>query len=669
MKHLPFLIACLISFNSYSQSAKNNFTKFGKITVEDLQKKVYEIDSAANAVVLSDIGETEVVGNTKGWFSLSSQRHTVVHILNKNGYNEANIEIPLYVDGRDEEKVTSLKAVTYNLENGKIKETKLEKSEQFKERVDKNKILIKFTMPQVREGSIIEYEYEVSSDFISIVDPWYFQSLTAPTLWSEFTFTVPQFFSYNFLSNGYLPLTASDRKDYKQTFLVSENATASSSDRVNFTTGVSDFKWTVKNAPALKTENFTSSIRNHISRMEFQLAAQNEPLKPHSFRSTWQEITKGLLESENFGQKLNANNNWMSDEIKPLYAGLNDNEEKAKTIFAYVRDNFKNTGRNSVFMDQTLREVFKTKKGNNAEINLLLTAMLRYAGLQADPIILSTTGHGYSIEYSPMINSMNYVVVQFINGNHIEYLDASEPRLGFNKLPEMCYNGHARVVNQEASPVYFVADSIKENKTTSFNIFNSEGEKWIAKVIQYPGFYESYQIRNDVNEKGKEEFFKEIQAQYSTTAKIKNTFIDSLKNYEKPVAIKYDLEFNNEGEEILYVNPTFGEGYKKNPFAAAERSYPVEMPYASTETIVARIEVPQGYKVDELPTQTLVKLDQEGKTFFEYRISQSGNVINFLNKLKIARAFFLPEEYPLLREFFNLVVKKQNEQIVFKKEK
>jgi len=38
-------------------------------------------------------------------------------------------------------------------------------------------------------------------------------------------------------------------------------------------------------------------------------------------------------------------------------------------------------------------------------------------------------------------------------------------------------------------------------------------------------------------------------------------------------------------------------------------------------------------------------------------------------KLIMKRTYFLPDEYDLLREFFNMVVKKQSEQIVFKKKK
>lgn len=666
MKSIFTLLLTGIFLCGYAQNETSPFPKFGKITSKDLRTKFYTIDSNANAVVLSDVGSASVQGNTSGWFSILSKRHTIIHILNKNGYDEASIEIPLYMDGRSEEKVSGLKAVTYNLENGKVTETKLEKSGQFLEIIDKNRKVLKFTLPQVKEGSIIEFQYKVLSDFISIPDPWYFQRLTAPTLWSEFSFIVPQFFKYNMLSRGYLTLTYSDRKDRLENFNVSGGGGASITQRSSFSSGVSDYRWVIKNAPELKTENYTSSILNHIARMEFQLAAQSDPLVMRSYRSTWEEITKNLLLSENFGQKLNANNNWMSDDVKPLLSG-GDNFQKAKKIFEFVRDNFKSNGDYGVYMNQTLRNVFKSRQGSVPEINLLLTAILRYAGLQADPVLLSTTGHGYAFEHAAMINSMNYLVVQFYDNGKAYYLDATQPRLAFNRLPLFCYNGHARVVNEIATSITLSADSVSERKSTVFFFANRPDGKWAGNVKQYAADYESFSLREEIAEKGKDAFLSKIQKNYGSTAFISDLSIDSLDRYEAPVNLGYKIEFTNQDEDILYINPTFSEGYKKNPFVSAERSYPVEMPYTHDESILATLEIPKGYAVDELPKQILIKMDETGESFFEYRITLSENIISFKNRLKINRTMFMPDEYESLREFFNLVVKKQSEQIVLKK--
>src|SRR5215218_5972551 len=172
MRTSLIVLLWILAIQTVSAQETSPFTKFGKITAEELQKKVYSIDSNANAVVLSDIGEAAVEGNNKGWFSVVFKRHRVVHILNKNGYNEANVEVRLYKDGTEEEKLDDVKAVTYNLENGKIVESKLEKSSIFKESRNQHLSIKKFTMPNVKEGCIIEIEYRTSSDFISVLDPW-----------------------------------------------------------------------------------------------------------------------------------------------------------------------------------------------------------------------------------------------------------------------------------------------------------------------------------------------------------------------------------------------------------------------------------------------------------------------------------------------------------------
>jgi hypothetical protein len=128
----PFLFVSILFF-PFSIFAQNKASvKFGRISPDDFAKKVYSIDSNASAIVIADIGSSEIIGNTKGWFSIEFKRYRRVHILNKNGYDEANVEVKLYSNGDREEELNSVKAVTYNLENGKVVETKLEKMEFLK---------------------------------------------------------------------------------------------------------------------------------------------------------------------------------------------------------------------------------------------------------------------------------------------------------------------------------------------------------------------------------------------------------------------------------------------------------------------------------------------------------------------------------------------------------
>jgi hypothetical protein len=659
----------ILSASSHAQDKTN--IRYGKISAEDFAPKVYSIDSNASAVILADVGSTEIVGNSKGWFSLEHKHYRRAHILNKNGYDIANAEIYLYTNGSDEEVLDNLKAVTYNLEDGKVTETKLDvKAAVFKDKLDKNHMVKKFTLPNIKEGSIIEYEYKTHSDFIFSLEPWAFQG-GYPCLWSEYNASIPEFFYYVFLSQGYQPFFIKNSKDRRNDYRVAETRTAGATESANFTANITDYRWVMKNVPALKEESYTSTLRNHIAKLEFQLAEVRPPViqVAQNVMGTWKEVCDKLLKSEYFGADLNKNNGWLGDMVKPLIAGAANDVEKTKRIYAYVRDNFTCTSHSAGEMDQSLKNLVKTRNGNVAEINLLLTAMLKYVNVDADPILLSTRTHGYAYSIYPVLERFNYVICLAHPGGQNLFLDASQPRLGFGRLPSDCYNGHARIVNDAAEPIEFTADSLLERKVTSILVTGDEKGKTEGSFQQTPGYYESHSIRETVKEKGQDEFFKTVKKAYGQDIELVNPRIDSLNNLEESVNISYDFKMNLEKEDIIYLNPMFDEGYKQNPFKSAERFYPVEMPYTMDETYIFSMTVPDGYVVDELPKSTIVKYNEEGEGQFEYRISESGGTISLRSRILLKRTYFQPEEYEILREFFNIIVKKQSEQSVLKKKK
>jgi hypothetical protein len=145
-----------------------------------------------------------------------------------------------------------------------------------------------------------------------------------------------------------------------------------------------------------------------------------------------------------------------------------------------------------------------------------------------------------------------------------------------------------------------------------------------------------------------------------------NTAIDSLNEREIPVAVHYDIDFKL-NDNIVYFNPVAPSDIEKeNPFKAAQRAYPVEMPYCSNKTYVFNMDVPAGYKVDELPKSTRVALNVDQGSF-EYLVQQNNDHIQILIRLKLNKANFEPADYETLRNFFAFIVEKESEQIVFKK--
>ena len=660
------LILYFLIFTYCAEAQKSTEYKFAKVSEADLQKRVYGIDSNANAIVIADVGKSEIVGNNANWFSLEFTRRKRVHILTKSGYSEGDVEIYLYMEGSSrEEKLTSVKATTYNLDNGKIIETKMEKSAVFTDRVDKNHLVKKFTLPNIKEGSIIDIEYQTHSDFLFNLEPWSFQG-SSPRLWSEYQLSLPEFFGYIFLGQGYVPYFINERKERNGIFTVSDTRGSGATEHIGITSKVSDYRWVMKDVPELKLESFTSTLRNHLARIEFQLSEYRYPLTYRQIMNSWPQATKEMMENENFGRQLTTNNGWLNDDIKALVVNSATQLEKAKRIYAYVRDNFTCTDYNAVYTSQNLRNVLKSRKGNVADLNLLLTAMLRHEDIKADPVILSTRDHGFTYELYPVMNRFNYVTCQASIDGKTYHLDASRPRLGFGKIPFECYNGWARIINEVSNSIDLSPDSLREKKLTTLVLMNEKG-KWAGNMFQQLGEYESYGLRNKVKEEGEESYFKKIQKSYGEEVTTNFTKIDSLEIYDAPVSMKYKFTMDPGNDDLLYINPLFGEAETENPFKSAERRYPVEMPYAMDETYVATIYVPAGYEVEELPKQIKILLNEQKEGFFEYAIEKFNNIISLRTRVKLDRTFYSPEEYEMLREFYNMVVKKQSEQIVLKK--
>jgi len=123
------------------------------------------VDSSANAVYLYDVGSSTYEGNNRGMFNVIFHKHARIRLMNKNGFDEATLEIHLYNDGDITDKLEDLDAATYNIENGKVVVTKVDRNSLFKDKGDKE-IVAKFTFPNIKEGSIIEYDYKVSSSLL-----------------------------------------------------------------------------------------------------------------------------------------------------------------------------------------------------------------------------------------------------------------------------------------------------------------------------------------------------------------------------------------------------------------------------------------------------------------------------------------------------------------------
>jgi len=661
------LISCIIiSACAFSQT-KELKVKFGDIKPEDFKPTAYSVDSSADAVYLYDIGSAYHQGNASGWFSVIREIHERIRLLHKNSFERlTTVKIPLYIKNTDREKLDDLQAATFNLEDGKVVQTNVDKNSIFKDK-DGDFEIVKFTFPNLKEGSIIEYSYTIISPFFQYIPAWSFQG-EDPKLWSQFTLEEPQFFDFAILKQGYLIPAIDTAISSADNFNITAPNGFGPSNHYNFRSYTVQHIWAFKDVPAPKEESYITSMDNYLERLEFQFSAIRFPNEtPETFLTTWYETAEQLMKDEDFGQDLNKENGWLKDDVKAAINGETDALKKAKNIYQYVKDNYSCTDYDAVYLSQSLKKTEQLKKGNVSDINMLLIAMLRSAGFTADPVLLSTREHGKTYDMYPIISKFNYVIAKLSMSDNNYLLDAAQSNLGFGHLDESCYNGDARIIASNPFIINLSADSLHESETTSLFLSNGDNGEITGSYKSVMGQMQSIRLREKIKKSSQDDYFKDVKKSFSFDVNLSNEAIDSLKQPDMPAQVHYDISFKPE-DDILYFNPMFpADAYKENPFKSAQRFYPVEMPYCIDETYVLNMEIPKGYKVDELPKSARVSLNgNEG--MFEYLIQQSNDLIQMRCRTKLNKANFEPEDYETLRNFFSFIVEKESEQIVFKKQ-
>jgi hypothetical protein len=665
-----FLSISVIFFQPVLRAQDKLDIQFGKLSPADFDLSKQKFDSGSNAVIIADIGRTSFEGNRKSGMTMIFTRFMRVKILNKNGFDIADYRIWLYHDGKgDEEKITDLKGSTFNLDNGRVTETKLDEKSVFKERYDKHRDIEKFTLPDLREGSVYDITYTIKSDFFFNLRSWSFQG-SYPRLWSEYETTVPPVFHYVTRMQGDNHFDVNTAKEVFQRFTIIQNNGTQSDDFYDLSGDSHQQRWVKKNVPALKEEPYTTTLDNYTSKLSFQLnyIQWTKTSERHNYLNDWFKASEKMMDDEDFGMKLNHDNSWMASDVKVSTADCKSDEEKIRKIFSFVRDNFSCTGHESIWAQSSLKDVYKKKGGTVAEINLLLTAMLRQAHISADPVILSTRDNGVANQSYPLMEDFNYVICEANAGNNRYTLDASVPLCGFGHLVTDCYNGEARIINQKKPYILDLSpDSVMESKLTRVFISNDEKGKPAGSFQTTMGNEESYELREEIKKTAPKDYFKKVQTKYGADVSIENPGIDSLSRLDDPVSVHYDFNLTNLiSGDVIYFNPMMEEMYKNNPFKSLERKYPVEMAHKMDEVYVLSMEIPKGYIVDEIPKSAKVSLN-ETDGLFEYLIQKSESNIQMRVHVKLNRAYFSVEDYPSLRDFFAYVVKKENEQIVFKK--
>ena len=188
--------------------------KFGKPTKEEMQMTTYEADPNAEAVVLCRLTNVEYTVQTNSYL-VDYREKFRIKVLKPSGTRFAKVVVPYQqnmsvgnnisglrasfmtipmervsgnssfqdegsmsdgVFGTDgDEMIEDIKATAFNLEGSKVVKTSLKKSDIVKKKIDEHNYQVEFTVPNVKEGTVIEYEYTIHSQLFWELHDWYAQ--------------------------------------------------------------------------------------------------------------------------------------------------------------------------------------------------------------------------------------------------------------------------------------------------------------------------------------------------------------------------------------------------------------------------------------------------------------------------------------------------------------
>lgn len=643
------------SLNSYGQS--NGF-QYGYATYNELDLSTYEADTSANAVVLEEFGEAYI--DNYNDHNLIFEYHARIKVLRQNGIGHATLEIPLRKSDAREEKLLTVMASSYNVENGSMRETKLEQKSVFRENKSKYYNLVKFAVPNVRVGTVFEVFYKVESPFIYNFRRWDFQS-NIPKVKSEYWATIPANYIYHIALKGYLQLSLNESERLRDCFSPGGSMRAD----------CSRLKFGMESIPAFKEEDFMTARSNFLSAITFELAQINYfDGRKDRITKEWKDADQELRMHPNFGVQIKRGKDIVDRHIDALVSGANDELTNAKRVYEFIRDWYQWNGTLSKYSESGIKKAFDAKTGNVGDINLSLVAALKYANLKVEPLILSTRENGYPSHLYPVLSDFNYVIAKLNINDKTYLLDATDHFNPFGLIPVRCLNGKGRVLGESESYWYDLNPPDKEKTLSFINLRLSRGELKGSAQYTYMGYEAANQRRKLYASSNEKEYVDALEKTFNHVNVVGHE-ITNTDEENKPLIVKLDIELeinDTFGEGDFLFNPFIVEQWKRNPFRSDERLYPVDFGAPLEEIIILNLEYEPTYDVEGFPGKVALSLPNNGGRYL-FEISDADHKISMKSSLLVSKPIFSADEYHYLRELFNNVISIEQTQFLFKQKK
>lgn len=629
-----------ILITSFGFSQKKVSSKFGQINKEELKMTVYEKDSSANAVVLYEHANLYVDTKSDNFDNRTDFYHRI-KLFKKEAFDEATVKIVL----REKERIKDIKAASYSLnQNGSVQKVFLSSKDIFRNKLDDYWTEISFTIPNIKEGSVIEYVYSVTSPY-SIIDDWYFQS-DIPKIKSDFSALVLGNYKYNIATTGYQTLQRND---------------ASVKEGCVYLPGIGDgsclkLLYGMDNIPAFIEEDYMLSKKNFISKLTFELKSFTKvDGSVRRYTRSWKDADKTLRLRFLDGQT--SKKNFFKKQLPSETLNEVDELQKATKVFQFIQSHFNWNSRYFTQEKINLRKAFDEKVGSVYAINLALYNSLQAVNIESYPVMLSTRKNGLPTNLFPVVSEFNYVIVKAVINGKTYFLDARDKYLSFGEVSFECLNGNVRVLDFDKGSYWerIRAKQISSSGTRLSLTLTEENAFEGAMTITSKG-YRAVSKRKKLDAKSEDQYLEDIESENPYLEIEKYTPVNR-DDLDKALQEKFEVRFFDDSNQYTYqrINPFFEDRISVNPFKLKERKYPVDFGAPFSYSYFLRLTIPDSYEVISIPESMQASLPNNGGSLL-LKTGVADGQINIFMRYVISKKRYQSQEYQDLKEFFQKII-------------
>ncbi|SMC53227.1 DUF3857 domain-containing protein [Moheibacter sediminis] len=536
MKLVSILAVVFIHQFTYSQDK----LKWGIFSQDELGLKSVSFEPDAEAVILN---EQAILTVTNNGYEL--EEHSRIKILSVGGYDAAQKKWT-YPSDNAYNKVIFEKGQTINIVDGKEIISEIQKKDIFITKVDNETEELSVAFPNVSVGSIIEYKIKIKKPYNLYSSPWRFQN-NYPTLLSKLNLKNTGYAEYKIILSGEnLAKKYKGKKGRKE--------------------------WELQNIPSINTYTMIYNVEDYRDRISLQYTSARLNHGTYYSANNWKGF-KSLVNKD-------VQKSTKSVDFKEIAGNIKNGKNELETLsncIQYIQDKYKWNEYYSVIPENLKENLFRSKSGTTADLNVLLNGILNAKNIENELVINSNRNNGRLITAYPSFSKIqNLINVVTLNGQQYLIDAANSDPTNVKFLDLKHFNVITAKLNTSADMFIQINPTVSE--FISRQMFEIKPEKIELKIKnQYNGYFNADFIDSYFINLGNLKFEGKIDTLEEW--KIKN------KVYES----------DNNSDFYTFENPFLK--LIKELKAEENRIYPIEINFPFHNIIQLKIKIPENYQL------------------------------------------------------------------------